>query len=116
MPARVRVERPVSSRSLYFVITRGTMQAMATTDESKPATDKTSGKARNDDVLLSVPLKVARKQDAGTGDERKFSIEFGADTADADGVHTLFVSGTVDGDTADRLELAVDYVLEVRRA
>jgi hypothetical protein len=87
---------------------------MATTDESKPAAGKASDKSM--EILFSVPLKVARKQDAGTGDERKFSIEFGADTADTEGVHTLFVNGVVDGDTADRLELAGDYVLEVRRA
>ena len=84
------------------------------------ASSKTSDKpadaaqAGTGDVVFSMPLKVAAKRDAGTGDERRFSVEFAA--GDADGVHTLFVNGTVDGDTADRLELAGDYVLEVRRA
>lgn len=87
--------------------------------ETAPKTDaKSDAKtAKGDDVIFSAPLRVATKRDAGTGDERKFSIEFAADVAAADGgVHTLFVNGTVDGDTADQLELAGDYVLEVRRA
>jgi hypothetical protein len=84
-------------------------------------TSKTSDKAADaattdaaNDVVFSMPLHVAKKQDAGTGDERRFSIEFSA--GDADGVQRLFVNGIVDGDTADRLELAGEYVLEVRRA
>jgi hypothetical protein len=91
------------------------MLAMA---EAAKTSDKaeTTGAGKSMEILLSVPLKVASKQDAGTGDERKFSINFQADTDEAEGVHTLFVNGTVDGDTADRLELAGEYVLEVRRA
>lgn len=76
--------------------------------EPKTTSDKAA------DVVFSMPLHVATKQDVGTGDERKFSVEFTA--GDAAGFHALFVSGVVDGDTADRLELANDYVLEVRRA
>lgn len=80
-------------------------------------TPKTSDKAAgvvDSGVVFSMPLKVGVKRDVGTGDERKFAVEFASGAAD--GVHTLFVHGTIDGDTADRLELANEYVLEVRRA
>jgi hypothetical protein len=91
------------------------MSAMA---EPKTTSEKTAVAHEDEksasDVVFSMPLRVATKRDAGTGDERKFSVEFTA--GNADGVHTMFVNGTVDGDTADRLELASDYVLEVRRA
>jgi hypothetical protein len=87
------------------------MSAMA---ETSKTSDKAADAAATTDVIFSMPLRVATKRDAGTGDERKFSVEFAA--GNTGGVHTLFVNGTVDGDTADRLELAGEYVLEVRRA
>jgi hypothetical protein len=80
---------------------------------SPMAESKTSDKTASD-VVFSVPIKVAVKRDAGTGDDRQHAVEFV--TASDENVRSMHVYGVLAGDLADRLELALDYVLEVRRA
>jgi hypothetical protein len=80
------------------------MSAMAET--SKTTSDKTG------DVLLSVPVVMFAKQDVGSVEERRFSIDLGAH----DGANALSLTGKISGDVADTLEVVGNYLLEVRRA
>lgn len=91
------------------------MLAMA--ESKSTSSDKTEVPAdKSGDVLLSLPVVVNAKQDAGTGDERRFVVELGHHPDSDAGVHAFTVSLKVPGDVADTLERAGNYVLQVRRA
>lgn len=82
------------------------MSAMAETSKT------TNDKAADGGALLSVPVVMFVKQDVGSVEERRFSIDLGAH----DGASALSLTGKIPGDVADLLEAAGSYVIEIRRA
>lgn len=79
----------------------------------------TSGKTATA-PLFECEVKLAAKQEAGTGDDRQFVVAFSTtaaeDDATAGAVRQLQVSGRVGGDLADLLERSKTYTLSLVEA